>query len=214
MAIKANAIVSLAEAQAHIGNSAPTPADDLRVEKWVNRASSFAEGYCRRKFVTGTYTEYFDGRRGNRIMPKHWPIVGGPAAGGTKPELSYDPDSLFPSGSEQPVNDYFVSDMGTSIELARGLVAPKGWRNIRLVYDAGYGTIAGDDLPEDLKHAVLEMILWYEVSNSNTRVGTKQKSKRDENVTYEQTVPGHVTLLLEKYIRCDINVGDSVMKNV
>ena len=140
-------------------------------------------------------------------MLRQWPITGGPADGATKPELSIDSRSAFGADSVVDVSNYFV-DSESTFELA--LVGcfsnrfPRGTRNIKIVYEAGVGTVVGDDIPDDLVNACLDYILWLYDRQNDRRIGRTNKSKGDENVTYEVSVPKSILDTLdENYRRID-----------
>lgn len=211
MALKANALTDLATARIHLDIPASLVDADLdtRIERYINTASDFFETYCSRKFITQTHTEYQDGRSSNRIVLRQWPITGGPADGNTKPELSFDSRSAFDATSVVDVSSYYV-DSESTFELvmvgcsSSGTTFPRGTRNIKVVYEAGYGTVLAGDLPSDLVNACLDYVLWLYDRQNDRRIGRTNKSKGDENVSYEVSVPKSVMDILDNnYKRMD-----------
>lgn len=205
MALKANALTDLATAKIHLDIPALDTGQDSKVERFINTASQWIESYCGRKFITQTHTEYQDGRLSNRIMLREWPITGGPADGATKPELSIDSRSVFGTDSLVDVSTYFV-DSESTFEIAlvgctSGGRFPRGTRNIKIIYEAGLGTVVGDDLPADLVNACLDYVLWLYDRQNDRRIGRTNKSKGDENVTYETSVPKSIIDTLEENYR-------------
>jgi len=203
MALKANALTDLGTAKLHLDVPVIDTTQDAKIERYINQASEFFEKYCGRKFITQTYTEYQDGRQSNRIMLRHWPITGGPADGNTKPSLFIDSGSVFDTGTEIDVDTYFV-DSESEFELV--LVGcsgkfSKGTRNIKVVYEAGLGTVVGDDLPSDLVESCLDYVLWRYDAVNDRRIGRTNKSKGDENVTYETSVPQSIIDVLDNNYR-------------
>ena len=207
MALKANALTNLATAKIHLEIPGADTTQDTKVERFINTASQFIESYCGRKFITQTFTEYQDGRLSNRIMLRQWPITGGPADGATKPELSIDSRSAFGVDSVVDVSNYFVDSESTFEIVLIGCGSnrfPRGTRNLKIVYEAGVGTVVGDDIPDDLVNACLDYILWLYDRQNDRRIGRTNKSKGDENVTYEVSVPKSIIDTLdENYRRID-----------
>lgn len=208
MALKANALTDLATAKTHLEIPSADTTQDAKVERFVNTASMWIENYCGRKLVTQTHTEYQDGRLSNRIMLRQWPITGGPADSATKPEVSIDSRSVFGVDSVMEVTNYYV-DSESTFEIALvgcsgGGRFPRGTRNIKIVYEAGLGTVVGDDIPDDLVNACLDYVLWLYDRQNDRRIGRTNKSKGDENVTYETSVPQSILDVLdENYKRID-----------
>lgn len=209
MALKANALTDLATAKEHLEIPGADTTQDSKVERFINTASDFFETYCSRKFITQTHTEYQDGRGSNRIMLRQWPITGGPADGGTKPELFIDSNSVFDASSAVDVTSYYV-DSESEFELVligcttEGSRFPRGTRNIKVVYEAGYGTVGAGDLPSDLVNACLDYVLWLYDRQNDRRIGRTNKSKGDENVSYEVSIPQSIMNVLDNnYKRVD-----------
>ena len=209
MALKANALTDLATAKTHLEIPGADTTQDAKVERFINTASDFFEQYTGRKFITQTHTEYQDGRSTNRIMLRHWPITGGPADGNTKPELSIDSKSVFDATSIVDPDNYFV-DSESTFELvlvgcsSSGSTFPRGTRNIKVVYEAGYGTVGAGDLPSDLVNACLDYVLWLYDRQNDRRIGRTNKSKGDENVSYEVSIPKSILDVLDNnYKRID-----------
>lgn len=208
MALKSNALVTLAQANSFMGTSGI----DTEVERLINSASELFEKRTNRKLVSQTYTEYHDGSRTNKILLRQWPILGGPADGATKPQVFVDGASLFPADSELAVNDYFVSDERTMLLRVTGMW-PSGYRNIKVIYLSGLGTLLANDLPSDLQDACLQQIVWMYRLNTDRRLGIISKSKSGETVTYSQGIPAYIDVLLEPYMRAEFAVTNSPVQN-
>jgi len=208
MALKANALTDLDTAKTHLEIPLADATQDAKVERFINSASDYFQQYTGRKLITQTHTEYQDGRSSNRISLREWPITGGPADGATKPELSIDSSSSFDSTSVVDPTNYFVdSESGFELVLigcgSSGSTFPRGTRNIKVVYEAGLGTVLGEDLPSDLVDACLDYVLWKYDRQNDRRIGRTNKSKGDENVSYEVSIPQSIIDVLDKYARID-----------
>ena len=202
MSLKSNALCLLVTLKDHLDIPASDTSLDSKLERVINVASQFIENYCGRVLVDASYDEFHDGRAGNRLLLKQWPITGGAAASGTKPEVFVDESGAFGSGTEVDPDTYWVAN---DIELIGTTVWPKGYRNIKVTYLAGLGTIntvaETNTLPSDLEQACLDYAEFIHTMNTDRRIGRSSKSKGDESVSFITDIPPHVTLILDKYIR-------------
>ena len=213
MALNANALTLLATAKDHLDIS--DTSQDSRIERMINTASEFIARYCKRTLVTGTYTEYIDGRASNRLMLKEYPITGGPVtntAGDSTPQVWIDNSSVFGATSELDPDSYFIANgislvrVGGTNALSSGIIWPKGYRNIKVVYNAGLGTATAGDLPSDLEQACLDYVMWLYDMRSDRRIGRNSKNKSGESVVFQSTLPPHIAELLEPYVKIELPV--------
>ena len=216
MALKANALTDLATAKEHLEIPVLLITQDTVVERLINTASDYFERYTNRKLITQTHIEYHDGRASNRLLLRQYPITGGPAAGATKPELFIDNSSVFASGTEVATSDYFVSGDSELLLIGgdtTGSRFPKGVRNIKVVYEAGLGTVLGADLPDELVDACLDYVLWKYERQNDRRIGKTNKSKGDENVSYEVGVPQSILDVLDPITKFDFSPAVGVLNS-
>jgi hypothetical protein len=202
MSLNSNALCLLATLKEHLDIQPSDTSLDSKLNRLINVASQFIENYCGRVLVEATYEEYHDGRAGNRLLLKQWPIVGGPADSGTKPEVIVDANGVFAASDAVDVASYWVAN---DIELVRQGLWPKGYRNIKVSYTAGLGkvntTAATNTLPSDLEQACLDYAEWLHTMNTDRRIGRNTKTKGDESVAFISDIPPHVAMILEKYVR-------------
>jgi len=202
MSLKPNALCLLATLKEQIDLPASDTSLDSKLERLINVASQFIENYCGRVLVEASYDEFHDGRSGNRLLLKQWPVTGGPADSGTKPEVFIDATGVFATTTAVDVDSYWVAN---DIELIGTGVWPKGYRNIKVTYTAGLGkinTIAETNtLPSDLEQACLDYAEWIHTMNTDRRIGRNTKTKGDESVSFISDIPPHVAMILEKYVR-------------
>ena len=202
MSLKTNALCLLVTLKDHLDIPADDTSLDSRLNRLINVASEFIENYCGRVLVEASYDEYQDGRSGNRLLLKQWPVTGGPADGGTKPEVIIDEDGVFASTDAVDVTSYWVAN---DIEIVRKGMWPKGYRNIKISYTAGLGKIntvaETNTLPSDLELACLDYVEWLHTMNTDRRIGRNTKTKGDESVSFISDIPPHIAMILEKYVR-------------
>lgn len=211
MALKSNALCLLATVKEQLDIQAADTSLDSKLNRMINVSSQFIENYCGRKLVDTGYEEYLDGRAGNRLLLKQWPVTGGAAAGGTKPEVWVDEDWVFAASSLVDPSNYFVAN---EIELVTRGVWAKGYRNIKVAYTAGLGsvnTVAGtNSLPSDLEQAALDYTEFLFNMNTDRRIGRNSKSKGDESVAFITDIPPHIAMILERYVRHEFSSEASV----
>lgn len=199
MTLNANALTTLAAAKDFLEIPTADTSQDAKVERFINAASSAIENYCSRKFKSQTFTEYHDGRQSNSILLQQYPA--------TKPTVvAIDGTWAFDSTSELNSNDYDVLENGWLT--LRSSVFPRGNRNIKVTYVAGYSTI-----PSDVSEACLMLVEYFYMHRNDRRSGVKSKSKNGENISYMETIPANITMLLSPYIRTDFPHGDAVVEN-
>ena len=190
-----NALTLLATAKDHLDLPAANTDYDDRVSRMLNQASSLIESHTKRILVTQEHTEFYDGRRNNRLITNQFPILGGSATG-NKPVLYISANRSF----TDPVDPdgYFFNDS----ELIYPNVFPRGRNNIKIVYNAGLGkvdTVAQTNtLPADLELACLDTVLWLYDSRTDRRIGKTSKNKGDESVAYSVGLPQEIVEFLDK----------------
>lgn len=212
MPLNANALTLRATANLFMGITDGADAIlDAETERLINTASEIIAKRCGRILHTATHTQYLDGSRTNRILLKQWPITGGPADGNTKPELFIDDKSYFAATTAVDVDEYFV-DEDVALVLIKGSF-PKGTRNIKVVYEAGYGTAAGGDIPSDLENICLEFVQYLNQKRHDRRLGLETKGKSGESVTYELGLPEYIDAMLEPYKRIDFAASNAPVTN-
>ena len=212
MPLNGNALVLRATASTFLGiTDGNDAATDAETERLINVASEVIAKRTKRVLVTTTHTDYFDGSRTNHLQLKQWPITGGPADGATKPEIFIDAGSLFAAGTEVDVEDYYVQD-DVGISMVSGQF-PKGTRNVKVVYESGYGTAVGADLPSDLENICLELVQYLNQKHHDRRLGIESKGKSGESVTYELGIPTYIDVMLEPYIRQDFTTSNAPVQN-
>jgi len=144
------------------------------------------------------------------LLLREWPITGGPATG-NKPEVSLDQDSIFAAASVLDVGEYAIADEDTII-VRLGALWPLGTRNIKVVYEAGVGTL-GTDIPSDLENACIEFVGWMYKRNNDRRIGIESKTKGGETVRFIQGIPAFIDIQLEPYMRSEFPVTNAPVLN-
>ena len=195
VSLNSNALTLLSAAKDYLDVPASNTDYDDRVTRMINQASSLIESHTKRILVTQEHTEFYDGRKSNRIILNQFPIIGGSATG-NKPLLYISQIRDF-STAVDPDGYYFNDN-----EIIYPSIFPKGTRNIKVVYSAGLGSVdpiaETNTLPPDLELACLDTILWLYDSRTDRRIGKTSKNKGDESVSYATGLPQRIAEYLDK----------------
>jgi hypothetical protein len=124
-------LTTLDKVKAYLGVS--TTDDDTLISALIQSVSEAIEHYCGREFAESERTEFHDGRNSGSIVLKCRPVqsVSG---------VYDDCDRVFPDLSEISSSCYVFYPESGLIELTGGLFS-NGWRNVKVVYVAGYETV-------------------------------------------------------------------------
>lgn len=138
-------LTTLAAVEAYLGLPAGSPAEPL-LSTLITAASQFIMSYCNRIFQAQSYTEYRDGvgYGVSELVTLGYPIISVQSvliSGNVIPSANIDqfPRSGFYAGL------WYIGVEGYSI--------PRGRKNVKLVYTAGYAVI-----PADLSEACTELV--------------------------------------------------------
>lgn len=198
-------LTTLANVLAHLDQPSDSGTEDAKLESIITRASKRISTFCDRRFITETYTEYQSGRRSDSIVLKQFPA--------SKPTgLFIDPDSVFGAETEIDSGDFEI--MHDSIVILKtGRKFSSGLRNIKVVYEAGYGTAAGGTIPADLEDGCIQLVDFMYGLVGDRRIGQLQKSKSGENVTYIQGMPEFVVQAIMPYKRLEWPTSNAPVGN-
>lgn len=199
MALNTNALTTLAMMKTYLGIGVSDTSQDTLIEYFINVTSDAIERYTQRKLKQVSITEYQDGRNQDRLLLKEWP-ASKPSAVYSDSNWTFDSTTLIDSASYDVTNE-------TDLVLNSG-VFPKGKRNIKVVYTAGYSTI-----PSALEHACILFTENIYMARSDRRNGVNSKSKSGENVTFLDGMTAQIQQLLEPFVRTDFALNQS-MENI
>lgn len=203
MALKPNALTTLAVAKSHLSVNSSDTAQDNRIELFINAASERIERFTDRKLVSqGSIAEIQHGRRANILLLKQWPII-------AVSELKVDHSATFTDPlTIVPVTDYTISDDSTSL-LYINQVFPVGFNNIKVTYTAGYTTV-----PSDLELACLWLTEWYYLHRTRGDMGRTTASKGDESVGVLSDMPPMIEEILIDYKRSEFAALNAPVRNI
>lgn len=160
-----------------------------KFERLINASSAAIEEQTERLFVPRSTIEIYDGRGTDRFVPRHWPI-------NSIAELWLDSSSKFTDTSKMlDASEYAIADDQTSIELLDRRY-PSSRYSVKIVYNHG-------KLPADISYACDLYCEWFYRLNEREDLGRATRSKGDESVNVEQSVPKVVMDLIMKHKRME-----------
>ena len=183
------ALVTLDDAQNYLLEDPVADIDrteDLII-RLINGVSASAETYMNRKILSRPYTEDYDGSGSDTQQLNQYPII-------SVTSVSTDYYRTFPSESNIALTDIIIyeeegkivrapSGLTVSIDEETGKIIkfstfPKGRKNLRVIYTAGYATV-----PHDIKHVVLSEIVWHYENITKKKLGVQAVAAMGENVS-------------------------------
>ncbi len=164
-AIYSYALASLAAVKDALGITSSD--DDNLLTRQINAVTDYIESYCGRRFKDTTYTdEYYDGDGETDLILKQFPITDT-----AEISITFVSDDVETAVDNDDLE--FYNDEGM-IYYPRW---PRGRKNIKITYSAGYATI-----PADLAQACIELVAT--IHNRRKTGGAKSESIGDYSITY------------------------------
>jgi len=122
---------------------------DALLAALVASASETIESFCRRRFLATDYTEYHDGMGSALLLLDQHPVQ---SVAEIRVAADRDFDAVEPLGAEE----YVLYAAEGLVQRTAG-VFPRGLRNVRVQYSAGYGSV-----PDDVKQACVVLAAhWF-----------------------------------------------------
>jgi len=182
--------VSLSDMKDHLDIPSGNTSQDARLTRFITAASDWIEIFLDRSLESASYEHFFDGRANDRFTMKQWPVT---AISGVR--VNQDSD-FSDANDEMDAEDYSIdNDIGIVLINTK---FPRGNRNVRIQYTAGYASI-----PTPIQEATYWIVeFWYNMLGDR-RVGQSSKSKGDETTSYLGEPPVFVKKMLIPYKRCD-----------
>jgi len=162
---------------------------DTEIDLLIPKVSSLVKTYCRRSFIDyydEAYIEYFEGGY-DRFILKESPVK----------EVLAVKKSINYGKTYTTLTEYtdWVQDGDLVRVLNNGIFEPL-IRGYRVEYFGGF-----EDLPEDLKLAVLDLIEYYSKNNSAVHVN-RDVTPNVTQIQYVATTnfPAHIKRVLDQYV--------------
>ena len=152
-------LCDLQSAKRWLGLTTEQTDDDVFITSLLSSSSAFIESCCNRSFTVSEHVVELDGNGRSALMLPDYPIV---------------------SVESVEVNGRAVNKGFRAVDYLIVLnadVFPKGLRNVKITYTAGFEAI-----PADLQHACMELVgLRYK---ERDRIGEQSKSLAGETVSF------------------------------
>ena len=199
------ALAALLSVKEHLNIKESETGQDNVLTRMINASSQMIENYLDRKVLSRSYTEYYDGRKNDRILLRNWPST-------AVAELWDDPASEFTDAANQfDTSEFKIDGEGDSaagVVLLSGLKFGGGARSIKAVYTAGYATV-----PYIVQEACLLHVEYMFDMRSDRRIGVQTKGKNQESTTFLGTLPQFVMDMLTPYMRIEFPLAYQGVQN-
>lgn len=208
MSLNFNALCTLEQCKIYLDVSQADTSQDARLEQLINASSSMIENYLDRKLIYQQYVELHDGRLNDRLLLKQWPAE--------KPsEIRSDTLWSFDDSSVMPIENYEL-DQETTVVL-KGYYFPRGNRNIRVTYYAGYESPVlgggGVPLPAEINQAAIMLVAWQFQLRADRRLGIASKGKSGETISFVKGLPAEIALMLDLHTRVELPFTSAAVGN-
>lgn len=181
-------LVTKAEYKAYAGITSTN--QDVAIDILIPKVSNLVKTICRRTFIDyidDPKVEYFEG--GVSFMPlSEYPILSVSSV-----EQSTDYGNTYTTLTQY--TDYAFSKKSEQVVTISGEAFPELVNGYRVTYTAGY-----EEIPEDLKLAVLDLIGYY-IKNDMAIHSPKAPGTNSVQIEYVTTtnLPAHIKRVLDQY---------------
>jgi len=208
MSLASNALCTLAQAKAYLDIASGDTSQDSKLELLINASSSMIENYLDRKLIYQGYVEYHDGRNSDRLLLKEWPAI--------KPtEIVFDQTWTYGASNVIPTDNYQLES--EIMVVLRGYKFPRGNRNIKVTYYAGYQSPvtggSGPVLPAEITQACIMLVAWQYQLRADRRLGVSSKGKSGESISYVKGIPVEITTILDLHYRIEVPFAEVGVEN-
>ena len=181
-------LVTKEEYKSYVGINS-TNSDDV-IDAIIPKVSNYVKTYCRRTFidyVDDYKVEATNAGYGSAIVLKEYPLL-------SVSSVDYSEDYGQTYTSLVEFTDYIVDlEEGNIVSLSDDF--PKVLNGYQITYTAGY-----EELPEDLKLAILDLITYY-IKNDMAVHSPKAPGTNSVQVEYitSSALPAHIRRVLDLY---------------
>jgi hypothetical protein len=151
--------------------------EDSLLNRLMDWATDFIHSYCGRIFPQGGYDEYIDGDGTETLLSHQFPIL--------------SVNSLEVDGAVKDSASFVLYAPLGLLRLKSG-VFPRGKKNVRLQYTAGYATI-----PKDIEQASIELVALRYYDRGSARLGVTSS----EGTSFVSQLPQEIRQVLDLYKR-------------
>jgi hypothetical protein len=173
-------------------------ARDGHLQTLISQVSALVENYCNRTFIQHSKVEWFDGQT-NSVELTEFPVIAVTSVK-TSEDGGVNQTTLVEADSTKA--GYFVDlEMGTVMtqrmvnKFIDDYEIP--YRSLEIEYVAGYAS--QENLPEDLKLAVQDLVHYYEESESKPTQSLLGATRDNPQPYLANSFPPHIRRILDLY---------------
>ena len=197
MSVDVSAWTTLNRVKRHVHIGLSDSSKDTFLEEIINSTYKVLEKHIGRQVLQATYTEYYDGDSSGRLILKKWPVI-------SVTSIHVDPEREFGSDDLMDADDYYLDTELGIVEVFQATGSgptsfPKGIKNVKAVYVAGFTSI-----PADLAQVATEYAAF--VFNRSGTEGFRSQSLGQKSESYEVgslridlAIPLYLTWKLDQY---------------
>ena len=185
------ALISLDDAKTQLKITASS--ENTILGDIINGVSALVNSYCKRVFLTTSFTEYYDGNGQRELILRNVPIIS------ISTLYNADANRTFDSSTEVDVSaDVLIKKQSGIIELWNNEAAfIKGSANIKITYVAGYALAS---IPFDIQMAVRLMVAQKYMKYSTREYNHQSQTIGDMTTTYSnEDIPKEAKVILDHY---------------
>ena len=187
-----NALLSLDDFNAYIGQSSASTADDDIKRDIINQASWRFNAETARNLKSRSYTTVFDGNGTNEYQLVNWPLSS------TAMTITIDANRAFTDTDDVVTSTDVFLDTGQALIRLDSKTFSAGFANIQVEYSAGYTTALSFDLTLAAKE--YGRMLWDRRSGKSEQIGIRSMTfPEGGSVSYENDMPWSVRQVLSMY---------------
>lgn len=185
--LDSTALVELTDMLDYLGLTSSD--SDNKILSLINEVSADCQDrFCRRAFLTASYTEYQDGDNTNLIILNNWPVIGSI----TSLIIEEDGDALDA--------DQFVLYPDEGVIKLKYKVTPRSFREVEIQYTAGYANRAA--LPRSLVFSIKKGVAHKYKVQQRKADGVLSQALQNQSAQYiSDEYPKEVLAIWDHYRR-------------
>jgi len=169
----ANDLVTVTQVEAHLDIPTGT-GDATQLGNQIEVASQLIEDFLDRKLIEQSHTDYYDGRRSDRLILRQWPVS-------AITELRLDSTNGFTEASTLVDSSDYALVNDQEIVLLNGGTFHYGRYSVKVIYTAGWLQAS---IPATIRNACLQLVEYLEDRRTDRGYRKKIESLRVVNLSF------------------------------
>lgn len=189
-----NALVSLVDVKLYLHIDTLDTIEDTFLDRLIDMSTGQIERYCRRKLKLRILTETYDGTGSPHLILREFPII-------SVAQVNIDPLQDFAPATDITLTNVVISAEEGRISVGvvgagRGAHFPRGTKNVKVVYDAGFAAI-----PAEVELAALKLIAVHFHKSREGGDGIAAEGLGSHSITWIDGLPSDIIDLLREVRR-------------